>query len=148
MSKMSELSRALDDLVACGEGLIRTANALRELFSAEPGQGTEPQKTRADPEAVAKPEVEKESKPGPDPKQDPVPDVPVTPEAPEEPEDPVQDPPLQYTFAEVRKAFTAKSRAGYTDEVRALISKYGAEKLSAVREEDYPALMADLETVS
>ena len=29
MSKMSELSQALDELVACGEGLIRTANAIR-----------------------------------------------------------------------------------------------------------------------
>ena len=36
MNKMSELSRALDEMVACGEGLIRTANAIREMFTEEP----------------------------------------------------------------------------------------------------------------
>lgn len=53
----------------------------------------------------------------------------------------------KYTFAEVRKAFSAKSHAGYTEQVRALIVHYGAERLSAVKEEDYPALMADLEAI-
>ena len=31
MSKMSELSQALDELVSCGEGMIRAANALRKM---------------------------------------------------------------------------------------------------------------------
>jgi hypothetical protein len=48
---------------------------------------------------------------------------------------------------DVRKAFSAKSHAGYTEQVKALIGKYGAAKLSAVKEEDYPALMADLEKI-
>ena len=52
-----------------------------------------------------------------------------------------------YAFADVRKAFSAKSHEGYTDQVKALISKYGAEKLSEVKESDYPALMADLEVI-
>ena len=129
MSRMSELSQALDELVTCGEGLIRTANALRDLLSAEPEQGAKPQKTRAEPEP--KPE---------EPMAEPQPEPPE--EAPPEPV-----PQQEYTFAEVRKAFTAKSRAGYTAEVRALISQYGAEKLSEVKESDYPALMADLETI-
>ena len=30
MSKMKELSQALDEMVACGEGLIRAANAIRK----------------------------------------------------------------------------------------------------------------------
>ena len=105
MSKMSELSQVLDDLVACGEGLIRTANAIREIFSAEPGPAAQP-------------------------------------------EEPREEPSQRYIFAEVRKAFSAKSHAGYTEQVRALIAKYGADKLSAVKEEDYPALMADLEAIS
>ena len=29
MSKMSELSQVLDDLIACGEKMIQTANAIR-----------------------------------------------------------------------------------------------------------------------
>ncbi len=107
MSKMSELSQALDELTACGEGLIRTANALREIFSAEAEPGL-----AAEDAAESRKEEAK-----------------------------------RYTFAEVRKAFSAKSHAGYTEQVRALIAKYGADKLSAVKEEDYPALMADLEAI-
>ena len=104
MSKMSELSQALDELTACGEGLIRAANAIREIFSAE-----------AEPEA--------------------------------QPADTPAEELTRYTFAEVRKAFSAKSHAGYTEQIRALIARYGADKLSAVKEEDYPALMADLEAI-
>ena len=53
----------------------------------------------------------------------------------------------KYTFAEVRKAFSAKSHAGYTEQVRDLIIRFGAERLSAVNEADYPALMAELEAI-
>ena len=33
MSKMSELSQVLDDLISCGEQLIETANAIKECFT-------------------------------------------------------------------------------------------------------------------
>lgn len=33
---MGEMSQALNEMVACGEGLIRTANAIREMFTGEP----------------------------------------------------------------------------------------------------------------
>ena len=52
-----------------------------------------------------------------------------------------------YTFEDVRKAFSAKSHAGFTTEVKALISKYGAARLSDIKESDYAALMADLEVI-
>ena len=58
------------------------------------------------------------------------------------------EPQRKYSFMDVRKAFSAKSRAGYTEQVKALIASYGAEKLSGVKEEDYPALMADLEAIT
>ena len=112
MSKMSELSRALDDLVACGEGLIRTANAIREMFTGEP-------------------EPDRQSEPAAEPAAEP----------------PAEEP-KRYTFAEVRKAFSAKSHAGYTEQVKALITSYGADKLSAVKEEDYTRLMEDLEAIT
>ena len=115
MSKMSELSQALNELVACGEGLIRTANAIRDMFTGEP----EPEKM---PAAKKEPPRQEEA----------------APQAEE---------PKGYTFMEVRKAFSAKSHAGYTEQVKALIASYGADKLSAVKEEDYPALMADLEAI-
>ena len=59
-----------------------------------------------------------------------------------------EEQPKKYTFAEVRKAFSAKSHEGYTEQVKALIARYGAEKLSAVKEEDYPAIMKDLEAIT
>lgn len=52
MSKMSELSQALDDFIACGEKMIQTANAIRECFSeeapaAEPEKKAAPKKEKA-----------------------------------------------------------------------------------------------------
>ena len=37
MSKMSELSQILDDLISCGEQLLQTANAIKECFT-EPAE--------------------------------------------------------------------------------------------------------------
>ena len=107
MSKMSELSQVLDELAACGEGLIKAANAIRDIFTAEPDEQPKPAPS-------AEPQAEESKK---------------------------------YTFMDARKAFSAKSHAGYTERVKALIGKYGAAKLRAVKEEDYPALMADLEEI-
>ena len=124
MSKMNELSQALDDLIACGEGLIRTANAIRDMFAGE---------------------SEPEEKPAPAP-EPPTAEAPAEPTA-EAPAEPPAEEPKGYTFAEVRKAFSAKSHAGYTDQVKALITSFGADKLSAVKESDYPALMEALEAI-
>ncbi len=106
MSKMSELSQALDDMIACGEKLAMTARAIREMLSGETATA--------------------------------------------EPAPPAEELPAakSYTFTEVRKAFSAKSHAGYTEQIRELIGRYGADKLSAVSESDYPALMAELEAMT
>lgn len=72
---------------------------------------------------------------------------PDTQSAPKAAEGTQEEQPKKYTFAEVRKAFSAKSHEGYTEQVKALITRYGAEKLSAVKEEDYPAIMKDLEAI-
>ena len=105
MSKTNELLKAIDEMSACGEGLIKTANALRDIFSEQTG---------------------------------PVEETPA----------PQSDEPKKYTFAEVRKAFSAKSHEGFTEQIRELIKSYGADKLSAVKEEDYESLMAALEGIS
>ena len=52
-----------------------------------------------------------------------------------------------YSFEDVRKAFAAKSHAGHTAEVKSLITKYGASRLSDIQESDYANLMADLEVI-
>lgn len=55
MSKMSELSQVLDDLVTCGEKMIQAANALRECFTSDdaPAENPEKQETPATKESKA-----------------------------------------------------------------------------------------------
>ena len=51
------------------------------------------------------------------------------------------------TLEEVRMVLAEKSRAGHTAEVRALLVKHGAEKLSDIDPAKYPALLADAEVL-
>lgn len=51
------------------------------------------------------------------------------------------------TLEEVRAALAEKSRDGKTEEVRALLQKYGAVKLSGINPGNYKALMADAEVL-
>lgn len=94
MSKTDDLSKAIDELVSCGESMIHAADVLRKILRL----------------------CEEQNK-------------------------------TTYSFEDVRKAFAEKSRMGYTEQVKALISRYGADKLSAVKETDYPELMTDLEAL-
>ncbi len=47
------------------------------------------------------------------------------------------------TFEEVRGFLAEISRSGKTAEMKALLSKYGAVKLSDVKEKDFPSLLKD-----
>ena len=49
---------------------------------------------------------------------------------------------------DVRSVLAEKSRAGFTADVRALLQKYGAAKLSLVDPKDYKALLKDAEVLS
>ena len=51
------------------------------------------------------------------------------------------------TLEDVRRVAADKARQGYTDEVRQLIQKFGADKLSGVDAAKYPALMEGLEAM-
>ena len=51
------------------------------------------------------------------------------------------------TLEEVRAVLAEKSRAGHTAEVKALINKHGADKLSEVDPSEYAALLADVEVL-
>lgn len=55
MSKMSELSQVLDDLISCGEKMIQTANAIKECFSEE-APAAEPEKKSKAPKKEKAPE--------------------------------------------------------------------------------------------
>lgn len=49
------------------------------------------------------------------------------------------------TLEEVRAVLADKSRAGFTAQIRSLLQKYGADKLSGVDPANYKALLADAE---
>ena len=51
MSKMSELSQVLDEMIACGEGMIKAANAIKDIFSSteEAPAKTEPKTNKGGP---------------------------------------------------------------------------------------------------
>ena len=49
------------------------------------------------------------------------------------------------TLPEVRAVLANKSRAGFTDEVKQLLVKHGAEKLSGIAESEYSALLREAE---
>ena len=122
MSKMSELALVIDEMIICGEGiikatkeltdcgerLIQTAKKLKELFSAE---------------------------------------VPQTPKALEKKNEAPKKEEKTYSKEDVRGILADKSAKGYGKEVKALLSKYGADKLSTLSPEHYAAVVADAEGI-
>lgn len=115
----NEILQLLDNIIECGENMAKLGRALKSAL---------PEMNDAEPKKPLKNEAEETATAAA-----------VTQETAE--------PEKTYTFADVRKAFSAKSHAGYTAQVKELISKYGASRLSDVKESDYPALMADLEVI-
>lgn len=53
----------------------------------------------------------------------------------------------QLTLEEVRAVCAEKSRAGFTAEVKSIITKHGADKLSAIKPEEYAAVLAEVEVL-
>lgn len=53
----------------------------------------------------------------------------------------------KYTLEDVRKALAEKSGAGFTAEVRELLQKHGASKLSGIKESEYAAIMEEVQTI-
>ena len=51
------------------------------------------------------------------------------------------------TLEQVRAVLADKSRMGFTTEVRSLLQKYGASKLSGIDPVNYKALVADAEVL-
>ena len=118
MSKMSELSAMIDNLISCGETLAETGRALKEFYS-----GTEEA-------APAKPE--KKTK-----KQDPAP-------APAEAPADKQYSKEEVRGILAKKANEAEGR--FKADVKAIVQKYGnGGSLTNVDPKDYAALVREVE---
>ena len=59
----------------------------------------------------------------------------------DEPADPAEP---QLTLEQVRAVLADKSRKGHTAEIRTLLQKYGASKLSGIDPANYEALLAEV----
>ena len=125
MSKMSELSMMLDDLIACGTKLAETARALKEFYSSDEQEQPAPDK---------KTSGKKTSKKQESPAQTP---------------DPA--PAKEYSKEDVRRILAAKANEAegiYKARVKALVQKYGnGGSLTDVKPEDYAALAQEAEGI-
>ena len=129
MSKVKELSHTLDDMIRCGEDLIRVAQEVKAIFS----------ETEPEPVAAGQKDSEQEPAAGAQGEAEPV----------NVPEVSVQDSvaldqdkgSLQLT--DVRAFLAEKSRMGFTAQVKALLKKHGAGRLSEIAPAEYEALMEE-----
>ena len=67
----------------------------------------------------------------------------VADEAPFAVVEPAAKPPVTVTLEQVRAVLAEKSHDGLTEQVRGLLQKYGAQKLSAIASDRYPDLLRD-----
>lgn len=121
------------------------------LALVESVEGVEVSATEAPVAKAAEKKVDKSAK-----KEDPKPATTPAPEAPKEEEKPKEeDKPKdeikpaadtkEFTLEEVRAKMTQLTQAGKQVQVKALISKYGGNRLSDIKSENYAALMAEAE---
>lgn len=120
MSKMSELSQTLDDLITCGETLIKTANEIRKLFTETTQEADSDTPKTARTKKAAK---EKPAETAP-------------------PKEPTTTSP-SLKKEDVRAVLAEKSSKGFKAEIKDLLKKYGATQLKQVNPVDYEALIND-----
>lgn len=51
------------------------------------------------------------------------------------------------SLEDVRKVLAEKSRAGFTNEVKAIITAHGSDKLSDINPSEYPAVLKEAEVI-
>ena len=122
MSKMSNLDLLLKEIDEHASALIEATKDLRAMFSSpEPDEEDGLTNTYETDESLeARKEYEKNH--------------------------PVKEEP-KITLEDVRARLAQLSRDGKTAQVKALIQKYGANKLSEVNPDDYEALLLDAEVI-
>lgn len=126
MGKVKLLLDVIGDLRSLADSLQAVADAVADSDAAEAEMTVtkEPEKAGRSGKAAAKNTAKKDAKAA---KQEP------------------EEKPL--TLEEVRAVLAEKSRSGHTEEVRALLNKHGADKLSEIDPAEYPALLAEAEVL-
>ena len=116
----------IEALKEIGEGLARVAAAI--LVFAEEGEEVKTGEPKAAEEKVEKSKAAEEKAKEPKPVEE-------------------KKAEKKYTLEDVRKELSAKSSAGFTDEVRSLLERHGASKLSAIAESEYAAIMEEVKAI-
>lgn len=122
MGKVKLLLDVIDDLRSLADSLQAVADAAAENDTSAEMTTTKEPEEKSRPKAAAKKTTAKKS-------------------AKAEPEE------KHLTLEEVRAVLAEKSRAGHTAEVKELLNKHGADKLSEIDPAEYPALIADAEVL-
>ena len=120
MSKIKLLLDVVSDLRSLADSLQAVADAVAQGGQEQPDQTTEERPAQ---EPEKKTAAKKEETPVEKPKSKPL------------------------SLEQVRAVLAEKSRAGHTAEVKALLLKHGADKLSDIDPAEYPALLADEEVL-
>ncbi len=128
MGKVKLLLDVIGDLRSLADSLQAVADAVADNSAAEAELTTtkEPEKAGKNGKGDTKKDtVKKDAKPAAKQEQ--------------------EEKPL--TLEEVRAVLAEKSRSGHTEEVRELLAKHGADKLSEIDPAEYAALLAEAEVL-
>ena len=120
MSRIKLLLDVVSDLRSLADSLQAVADAVEQGGQEQPDQTTEKKPAQKQEKKTAAKKVEP-------------------------PVEKAEPKPL--TLEQVRAALAEKSRAGHTAEVKALLLKHGADKLSDIDPSEYPALLLDAEVL-
>ena len=125
MGKVKLLLDVIGDLRSLADSLQAVADAVAENDAAEAELTTtkEPEKAGKTGKGAAKNTAKKDTKPAAKREENPL------------------------TLEEVRAVLAEKSRSGHTEEVRGLLAKHGADKLSEIDPAEYAALLAEAEVL-
>ena len=124
MSRIKLLLDVVQDLRSLADSLQAVADAVEDSGAAEAEMTTTKEPEETGKTGKAGKTAKKETKAA---KQEP------------------EEKPL--TLEVVRAVLAEKSRSGHTEEVRALLNKHGADKLSEIDPAEYPALLAEAEVL-
>lgn len=141
MSKMSELSQVLDELISCGERMIQIADSLKDLVACGDrmiGIAKDIKEIFTEDDSPKLPaKTTKAAKTAKDTAPEPVKD---------------EAPAKTYTKEEVRGVLSAKANAEngkFKAAVKDIVKKYGnGGSLTNVDVKDYAALVADVEALA
>ncbi len=128
MGKVKLLLDVIGDLRSLADSLQAVADAVADNKSAAEAElmsTKEPEKAGKTGKGAAKNTAKKDAKPA------------AKQESEEKP----------LTLEEVRAVLAEKSRAGHTAEVRELLNRHGADKLSEIDPAEYAALLAEAEVL-